>query len=292
MPRWLRQLNYWLRRWRAPSVTATQAHGLRVDTLHNFPSHYLHNLRDLTIYLPDDYDRAPQRVYPVLYVNDGQDLRGMNTAQTLASLYAANAIQRLTVVGVHATEARLQEYGPLGAASAHGLGRRADSYARFLLEEVRPYILAHYRAHTAPAHTAIGGWSLGGLSAFDLAWEHTEIFRAAGVFSGSFWWRAEDGDLATRLASRVAHRKVRNGKKRAGLRFWFEAGTNDETDDRDNNGVIDAIQDTTELMDELRAKGYRDEMDMTYVQVEGGEHNPATWAKVLPDFLKWAFPVG
>ena len=69
------------------------------------------------------------------------------------------------------------------------------------------------------------------------------------------------------------------------------AGTLDETDDRDGNGVIDAIQDTTELMDELAAKGYQREIDMVYVQVDGGRHNQSTWAIVLPDFLRWAFPV-
>ena len=39
------------------------------------------------------------------------------------------------------------------------------------------------------------------------------------------------------------------------LRLWFQAGTRDEAEDRDGNGVIDAIQDTTELIDELAAKG-------------------------------------
>jgi enterochelin esterase family protein len=290
--RFARWLAYWFRSRRALSVTATSTHGLCVETIHAFPSHHLHNLRDLTVYLPDDYDREPQRAYPVLYANDGQDLRAMNVEHTLADLYAANAIQRVIVIGIYATTDRMQEYGTTGVAGPHGLGRRADAYARFVLEEVRPYINAHYRAHTAPAHTALMGWSLGGLSTFDLAWEHTGVFRTVGAFSGSFWWRSEDGDLARRLASRVAHRKVREGRLCPGLRFWFEAGTKDETDDRDHNGVIDSIQDTLELMDELRAKGYRAEADMTYLQVEGGEHNPATWAAALPHFLKWAFPVG
>jgi hypothetical protein len=42
-------------------------------------------------------------------------------------------------------------------------------------------------------------------------------------------------------------------------------------------------------MDELALKGYVNGQDMTYVQVEGGEHNPTTWGKVMPEFLKWAF---
>ncbi len=87
------------------------------------------------------------------------------------------------------------------------------------------------------------------------------------------------------------HRRVRDTEAPGQLRLWFEAGTLDEKGDRDNNGVIDAIQDTTELMDELRLKGYQDKEDMVYIEVEGGKHNQATWARVLPELLQWAFPV-
>ena len=97
--------------------------------------------------------------------------------------------------------------------------------------------------------------------------------------------------VAARQNSRVAHAAVRAGPFKPGLRFWFEAGTKDETDDRDGNGVIDAIQDTTELIDALTALGYNAGADVEYVQVEGGQHNQATWAAALPDFLIWAFPL-
>jgi hypothetical protein len=51
--------------------------------------------------------------------------------------------------------------------------------------------------------------------------------------------------------------------------------------------VIDAIQDTTELMDELERKGFRRGLDMIYVQVENGDHHQRTWGFVLPYFLRW-----
>ena len=61
-------------------------------------------------------------------------------------------------------------------------------------------------------------------------------------------------------------------------------------DDRDGNGVIDAIQDTTELIDELERQGYQRGRDLEYVQLADGEHNEATWACALPGFLEWALP--
>ncbi len=74
------------------------------------------------------------------------------------------------------------------------------------------------------------------------------------------------------------------------LRLWFQAGTRDETADRDGNGVIDAIQDTTELIDELVKKGFRRGEDVVYHELPGGEHHESTWARALPEFLRWACP--
>lgn len=74
----------------------------------------------------------------------------------------------------------------------------------------------------------------------------------------------------------------------ARLRLWFEAGTKDETDDRDGNGVIDAIQDTTELIDELVRRDFVRGPDLVYREVKDGRHHESTWAQALPEFLAWA----
>ena len=87
------------------------------------------------------------------------------------------------------------------------------------------------------------------------------------------------------------HDLVRKGWYSPSLRFWFETGTEDETSDRNNNGIIDSIDDTTDLIDELVKKGYQRERDIRYVEVVGGQHNQKTWRRIMPDFLTWAFPV-
>jgi len=117
-----------------------------------------------------------------------------------------------------------------------------------------------------------------------------QVFGIAGIFSGALWWRADDAGVAAQQASRIAHRRVRETAARPALRLWFQAGTRDETADRDGNGVIDAIQDTTELIDELVAKGFGRGTDVVYHESEGGEHHEGTWARALPAFLRWALP--
>jgi len=251
----------------------------------------MQNTRTVDVFLPPGYYAAPDRSYKVLYANDGQDMALLRMKKTLEVLYAGNKIERIIVVAVHATRHRVKEYGTAGIPNAQGLGARAGQYSKLLTDQVMPYINRHYRTLEGPTNTAIMGSSLGGISAFDIAWNHPLLFGKVGVFSGSFWWRTRDRSRAAKQDSRIIHRIVRGSDKREGLKMWFEAGTKDETDDRDGNGVIDAIQDTTELMDALELRGYRKRVDMVYVEVKGGRHDQATWAKALPRFLRWAFPV-
>ncbi len=261
-----------------------------IKAIERFRSKQLHNQRALTIFLPPDYDQQPDCYYKVLYVNDGQDMPAIKMAETLAALITHREIEPIIVVAIHATRDRLQEYGTASIPNARGLGRKARKYSFFVLDEVLPYINRRYRTLAGPINTTIIGFSLGGLMAFDLAWNHPDVFGAVGVFSGSLWWRTDDADMHKRQESRIMHRRVRDTESPGRLRMWFEAGTNDEKEDRDHNGVIDAIQDTTELIDELELKGYRRGFDMIYVQVDGGEHNQRTWGFILPHFLRWTFP--
>lgn len=252
-------------------------------------SSHLGNQREVVILLPPGYAASRDRAYRVLYIHDGQDREALRLHETLARLQARRAIAPVIVVAVPTNDERLREYGTAVAPNAQGLGNRAGDYALFITEELQPLIEERFRIC---GRAIILGASLGGLSAFDVAWNHPGHFAAVGVMSGSFWWRAADDETAVTPGRRIAHEMVRGAAEIPDLQFWFQAGTRDETSDRDGNGVIDAIQDTMELMDELAARGYVAGRDMVYVVVAGGRHNYATWAAVLPEFLQWALVPG
>lgn len=226
---------------------------------------------------------------PLLIALDGQNMAAWKLSATIERLAQAGEITPPLVVAIAATPDRIEEYGLAHTLDYAGRGRKAAAFQRRVLETVLPAVRRRYGLSAMPSRTAIMGASLGGLSAFDLAWAHPDVFGAVGVFSGSLWWRGEDGDWRAAQRSRLAHQLVRATATKPALRCWFQAGTKDETDDRDGNGVIDAIQDTTELIDELAAKGFRREGDVAYHEMAGGEHNERTWAEALPVFLRWAF---
>ncbi len=253
-------------------------------------SNYLGNTRPVTVYLPGEYASQPDKRYRVLYANDGQDLREIAFDLALNSLFATRQVEPIIVVAVPSNANRIYEYGTGTVESVDGWGTLAQAYNNYILRELKPFIDSKYRTLTGPQNTAFMGWSLGGLAAFYLAWQYSAEIGIVGAFSPSLWWRTSQNNLQDVLNSRVIHSLVRQSSKRPGLRMWFEAGTADETNDRDKNGVIDAIQDITDLMDELAKKGYQMETDMRLVVVAGGRHEIATWATVIPDFLRWAFP--
>jgi enterochelin esterase-like enzyme len=257
---------------------------VEVVVLRDVAATQLGNRRDVRVFLPPGYHNG-NAAYDVLYINDGQEHEALGLRGTLAHLTAGRRIRPIIAVAIPTNDDRLHEYGTAIAPNRAGLGSRAAAYTHFVTEELMPLVDATFR--TRPG-AAIMGVSLGGLSAWDIAWNHPERFAMVGVMSGSFWWRAADDETRIDPGERIAHSQVKQAAAPPLLRFWFQAGTRDEVSDQDGNGVIDAIQDTLELMDELRRAGVP-AGDMAYVEVDGGRHDFETWARVLPGFLVWAF---
>lgn len=244
--------------------------------------------REVRIYLPPG---GVKPTTPMILALDGQNMAAWRLQEAVAGLAAKGSRVLPLVVALPAGVDRIEEYGMADRPDFAGRGRKAAAFQRFVVGVLLPAVRARYGLAAEPTRTGIMGASLGGLAAFDLAWRHPEVFGFAGIFSGSFWWRGDNASPATQQASRLAHRLVRETGSPPGLRLWFEAGTKDETDDRDGNGVIDAVQDTAELLTELERRGFRRGPALTFVEIAGGRHNEATWAEALPGFLEWALPV-
>ena len=88
------------------------------------------------------------------------------------------------------------------------------------------------------------------------------------------------------------HNQRRNGGYAPWLKFFYETGTLDETADRNKNGIIDSIDDTLSLIEELVSKGYDPSADIRYLEIKDGKHDVATWGRAFPEFLKWGWGIG
>ena len=268
--------------------SAKIAYTYHTETLKDIYTKLLHRNVEVEIMTPPEMD--PGKKYPLLLLNDGQDSNAVKVRITVERLVNNKIIPEIVVVGIPAAD-RMQEYGLASRPDYFGRGKMAKAYSDFVTHELLPYLTYKFPISTIPAERAMAGYSLGGLSAMDIVWNHPELFCKSGVFSGSFWWRKRDSGsfFYSDYRDRLMHLQVRRGKFKHGMKFWFQTGTLDETGDRNKNGVIDSIDDTMDLITELTRKGYRPFHDIQYLEIKGGKHDTATWAEAMPHFLTWAF---
>ena len=226
---------------------------------------------------------------PLLLVNDGQDLRKMDFASILDPLIAEGIIEPIMVVALHCGADRMMEYGTACQPDYRGRGGKAGIYTRFIFDEMLPYVREAFGIKSFK-EKSFAGFSLGGLSAIDIVWNHASEFVKVGVFSASLWWRRKgyNDEGYNSEKDRIMHLQVMKGKKSSWLKFFFECGTLDETLDRNNNGVIDSIDDALDMIEHLKILGYTDN-DIRYMEIHDGRHNVETWAQAFPDFLKWGW---
>ena len=257
---------------------------------HLIHSHHLNRVVKIDCYIPPEFTLLNE--VDLLLVNDGQDLVTMDFGNILDELVSANQLSPLFCVGIHCSADRKNEYGTANILDYKGRGAKAFLYTKFILQELVPFLKENYPGHTFK-EKAFAGFSLGGLCALDIVWNYPHEFTKVGVFSGSFWWRdkdQQDEDFDENV-NRIMHKQVREGSYASWLKFYFEVGTKDETADRNNNGVIDAIDDTLSLIDELVRKGFQRDTAIRYLELQDGRHDVPTWAMAFPDFLQWGWGV-
>lgn len=249
-------------------------------------SNFLQRDVQVDAYLPTDI-KYPENL-SILLINDGQDLPQMPFNKMLDALISDKLIEPLICIGIYCGNDRKMEYGVAAEKDYKGRGAKAALYTQFILEELLPFIHNTYHVSSFK-EKAFAGFSLGALSALDIVWNHPKQFAKVGLFSGSFWWRNKSyKDGYTDADNRIMHNQIKKGRYHPALRFFFECGTLDEPHDRNHNGVIDSIDDTLDLIKELKHKGYTDDA-IEYLQLEDGRHDVFTWATAFPYFLKWGW---
>ena len=265
-------------------MTGTKAFSVRTENIELY-SAYLERTVKIDFYLPPNFET--QTDFSLLIVNDGQDLQTMEFDLMLAELH--DELRPLICAGIHCSTDRKMEYGIAGFPDFKGRGSKAALYTEFILKELLPFTSYHFKTKSF-SDRSFAGFSLGGLSALDIVWNNPHVFSICGVFSGSLWWRSIDQHHREYDDDkhRIMHQLIKRGKHKPGLRFFFQCGNMDETKDRNNNGIIDSIEDTQDLIKELRAKGYADH-DINYYEIPNGHHDVPTWAKAFPVFLRWGW---
>jgi predicted alpha/beta superfamily hydrolase len=253
--------------------------------LHELNSRIFGNTRLVRVWLPPDYDGWGATHYPVLYLNDGQNLFNPVTAfagvhwqvgETATRLIAEQKIRPLIIVGIDNTKNRAQEYIPYKSKDPRVLNARGKCYPDFLQREVMPLIEEHYSVLKGPENTGLGGSSLGGLIAL-----YTQL-AASGRFGRL---RIESPSLFVANGKILDEcRRFRNWPTRLYLGMGTREVGNAEKDAR-------IVGDVRELETILSEAGL-DEQRLKVRIAEGASHTEAAWAARFPEALEFLYSDG
>ena len=227
--------------------------------------------RDVIIWLPPEYKNEINKRYPVLYMQDGQNIIDPQTSafgtdwgidETADSLIKIGAIKKIIVVGIYNTVDRSEEYAP---------GDTGNAYMNFVVNTLKPLIDKKYRTLPNPENTAVGGSSLGGLIAFMLAWDYPEVFANTVCFSPAF-----DIDKYNFVDSVINY----NGAKKK-LKIFIDIGT---------AGLEDSLtRGVDEMIEALNDKGYKEGNELIIYKAENAKHSEYYWGMQVWRFMEFLF---
>jgi enterochelin esterase-like enzyme len=253
--------------------------------LHEFRSRIFHNARFLRVWLPPGYDdpeNADQH-YPVLYLNDGQNLFESTTSftgvewqvdETADRLIREGAIPPMIIVGLdHGDKERIREYMPHRSLQPMMLRVQGTRYPTFLFKEVIPFMTRNYRLASGPENTGLGGSSLGALIALYTAAIRPGVIGRLLLESPSLW-----------ASNRQMIRQSR-GVKRWPERIFLATGTAEAGRKDKDQSMVDDVR---ELAAILRRSGLNHTRLRLFVD-EGASHHESAWARRFPQALAFLF---
>jgi predicted alpha/beta superfamily hydrolase len=252
--------------------------------LHELNSRIFGNTRLLRVWLPPDYDGWGANRYPILYLNDGQNLFDPATAfagvhwqvgETATRLIAEQKIRPLIIVGIDNTKNRASEYIPYRSKDPRVVNAKGKCYPEFLQREVMPLIEGRYSVLRGPENTGLGGSSLGGLITLYTQLATPGVFGRALIESPSLF---------------VANRKILEESRRFRnwpLRTYVGVGTR-EVGDAEKDAKV--VADVRELETIMREAGL-DEQRLKVRIAEGATHSETAWAARFPEALEFLYKV-
>lgn len=253
--------------------------------------------RDILVLLPDQALESG-RSYPVLYMHDGQNLFDAETSfagewqvdETMAAL-RTEGIEAIVVGIPNGGPARFREYTPFAIPRPPGGWKRSvpdwarqesgggAAYVAFLVETVKPAVDAAFPTRRDAAATGIMGSSLGALISLWAACERPDVFGFAGAMSPAFPPRQ---DALLPILRRL---------RPEGQRFYVDTGGREGSMHRTDRiaGRWSAAfrRDVERIRDALLAAGFRDSIDLRYVEEPDAIHHESAWAARLPDALRF-----
>lgn len=225
--------------------------------------------RRISVLLPWNYHQSDRR-YPVLYLQDGQNLfedgapfGTWGVDKQLAALAQHGKGHFILVAIDHGGKDRIREFSPYDSYKwGDGLGR---DYARFLAETLKPHIDKNFRTLPDRASTGIGGSSMGGLISLYAGVMFPEVYSKFMVFSPSLW-----------VSPTIYNESMRFNQNSPAKIYLYAGG-------KEGSGMVPNSKRFKETFGKNPHLQLRLEIDAQ------GRHNESRWGAEFPKAAEWLF---
>ena len=207
----------------------------RIETI-SYPSYCYHKKKEpvnkpALVYLPEEYDKNPDKNYKVLYLMHGgggseiEFIHGQDEhfdlLHIIDNMMAAGDVEPMIIVTPTFYYSAFQ-------ASEHSI-REAGALTAVFHQEFRdnlvPYIDSHYRTVADRSHRAFGGFSMGGKTTWEILEHCLDLVEHFMPLSGDCWIVEEKGGATfPEKTSRLLREAIADNKN-ADMRYNIFAAT-------------------------------------------------------------------
>jgi len=245
--------------------------------------------RDIYVYLPPGYeDEGNETRYPVLYMQDGQNLFNEATSfqgiewkldESAEKLIKDGKIEPVIIVGVFNTEQRTAEF--TAPSMADGVDFKpatkplGDVYAKVFVEQIKPFIDQQYRTQPDPAHTALGGSSMGAIVNLQITKLYPATFGRLALLTPHL--RNVSKEINSAIGDDLS---FLNGKK-----IWIDMSDKGG----DNYPGKDPMADAKAFVAKMESAGLKPDADFKYTEFAGTDHNESAWQGRVDQVLLYLY---
>jgi enterochelin esterase-like enzyme len=229
--------------------------------------------RQVWVHVPPSVEDKPDPPRHLLLLHDGQNLTSARPEALGGSWLADEVVDRLAETGEipplviagidHAGEGRIDEFAAMSAGRPNPL---MVDYAELVLDAIVPALKEDFNVRTDFDGVALGGSSMGGLATVWMAAMYPRRFGRLIAMSPSVWW-----------GRRAILRLLRSHPIDPATRIWIDAGVKEGAR---------VVRDAFTLADRLRLQGVE---RVKFVKEPTGRHDEASWARRLPEALRWLY---
>ncbi len=157
-----------------------------------FPSASTNTSRRAFVYTPPGYDNKTAQRYPVLYLQHGW---GEDETAWSNQGHANLIMDNLIAEGKTLPFIIVMTYGMTNHIKWGGMKEfKIEPFQTVLVEELIPYVDAHFRTVAKQSHRAMAGLSMGGMETHTITLNKPDVFSHYALLSGGLYTPAEIKD--------------------------------------------------------------------------------------------------